>query len=376
MNIVDEFGVFNLLGRHGLALFSEDGGALMRQNDRFQTWTGAQEGASAFSVFPSLPEDRFRKGLEKRGRFSFDATLDDPMRGQIDVNLTFKAIDEGGRRVVLTQLEDRSREKEKDLILGRATELLEKQNRTLERTNADLTQAHEHLMAASRMTALGEMATSLIVEMQNPLQIIMANASVLDDQLRQAEVSEMLQAIVSSSSRVTKVVERLRALSQKDLRRPREVRRIRDLIGEALRLATEQLKKAEIRVDIGDVDPELRVQCRPTELVQALLNVLQNAVEAVDEDDKWIRVEASVVEGCVHVAITDSGGGLPASLAEKFFEPFFSTKSEDVGQGTGLGLTIARKFAQAHQGALRLDTECEDTRFVLELPLTDDAATV
>ena len=373
MHILDSFEVLNLIKKDACALFAGDSFQLLSANECFEEWTEVPPEANVFDLFPEMPAARFKRGIEKRGRFKCQATATNVLGNPIDVQLAFQKIDQDGQEFIFLQGSDLSRDKEKDAILARTTQLVERRNKELEKLNRDLTAAHKHLLMASRLTAVGEMATSMILEMRHPLQLIMVNASLLDEHMRDQESTEMLQNIVQSSSRSNKIVENLQALSRREVRNPIEPRNVGELMEDTLNLCRKLIVDRGVRLDAPEIDPELVIDCHPTEVSQVLLNLINNAVESVeheDEEDAWIRVETVQNGSQVEISVTDGGGGLPASLAEKLFEPFFTTKDAGAGVGTGLGLTISRKIVERHQGTLTLDTDCEDTRFVAIFPLS------
>lgn len=373
MHILDSFDVFQLLHKQACALFSADAYQLLVANECFEEWTDVPPEADVFELYPDMSVERFKKGIDKRGRFNFQTTATNALGATIDIALAFQKIERDGQTFVFAHGVDRSREKEKDAILARATHLLEKRNRELEKLNRDLTEAHNHLLIASKLTALGEMATSMILEMRMPLQMVMVNASMLDEHMRDQESTEMLQSIVESSAQINKIVENLQGLARREVREPMQHRDVADIVDDALKLCRQRIEGQGITLDQSEIEPGLTIDCHPTEVAQVLLNLINNSVEAVDgEDDPWIRLEAGRDGDQVWIAVSDSGGGLPASLAEKFFEPFFSTKDVGAGFGTGLGLTISRKILQRHGGSLILDPEHDDTRFVATLTLVDD----
>lgn len=120
---------------------------------------------------------------------------------------------------------------------------------------------------------------------------------------------------------------------------------------------------------MGDIGADIITLCRPTEIAQVLLNLLNNAHDAIqDLPDKWITIEYKVRDGEVDIVVTDSGRGIPRSLQDRLFQPFFTTKPS--GTGTGLGLSISSQIVKSHGGSIRLDTECENTRFIVSLPTT------
>jgi C4-dicarboxylate-specific signal transduction histidine kinase len=104
------------------------------------------------------------------------------------------------------------------------------------------------------------------------------------------------------------------------------------------------------------------------EISQVLLNLLTNAFHAVaDRKGAWVKIELDKKPQKLHLRVVDAGTGIPLSIREKIFQPFFTTK--DIGQGTGLGLSISKKILETHNGRLFLDTSCPNTTMVIELPL-------
>jgi signal transduction histidine kinase len=115
------------------------------------------------------------------------------------------------------------------------------------------------------------------------------------------------------------------------------------------------------------MEKSLRIDCRPTEISQVLLNLLNNAVDAVQPlAEKWVELQVRSAGKDVEISVMDSGKGIPEKIRDKVGQPFFTTKV--VGHGTGLGLSISRGIVEAHGGHLNLDTQCEHTRFVVTLP--------
>ena len=124
---------------------------------------------------------------------------------------------------------------------------------------------------------------------------------------------------------------------------------------------------ANTRGDPVDPIPEgLMVLCRGTQIAQVLLNLLSNAYDAVEnQDQRWVRITVSTRDADVHIAVLDSGPGVPPEIAERIMEPFYTTKG--IGRGTGLGLSLSEGIAAAHGGHLGLDAGARPTRFVLTL---------
>ena len=122
-----------------------------------------------------------------------------------------------------------------------------------------------------------------------------------------------------------------------------------------------------MKIDSSSFD--LPLDCRPVQISQVLLNLLSNALDAVENtENPWIAIEAEAIpeKQEIEIRITDSGPGIPNAVAEKMMNPFFTTKPS--GKGTGLGLSISTRIMQEHGGTLRLDRSHPYTQFILRLP--------
>ena len=109
------------------------------------------------------------------------------------------------------------------------------------------------------------------------------------------------------------------------------------------------------------------MQCRATQISQVLLNLLNNACDAIrDLPEKWIRIGYEESVAGFELSVTDSGTGIDRAILDKLFQPFFTTKGVNVG--TGLGLSISKGIAESHGGSLEYDSSCPNTRFILSLP--------
>jgi two-component system NtrC family sensor kinase len=124
--------------------------------------------------------------------------------------------------------------------------------------------------------------------------------------------------------------------------------------------------KERIVVDLSLGVPE-EIECYPGLLNQALLNLLANAIDAIDGRGT-ITIVTGVTDGAYRIAIHDTGSGIPSEIRQRVFEPFFTTKP--VGQGTGLGLSITYSIVEKHGGTITVDCpEGAGTTMTLLLPL-------
>lgn len=210
-------------------------------------------------------------------------------------------------------------------------------------------------------------------EINNPLSIITTLAGQLveltsEPELDRAEVGELASEIDLTARRIARIVAGLRTFSRDGSRDPFVRVKVQRLFDDALGLCTERFGLSRVQLDHEPVDPELSVECRPTAVLQVLVNLLNNAYDAVaGSPAPWVRLSATASDHCVVIAVTDSGPGVPPEALSRIFLPFFTTKA--VGNGTGLGLSISKGLVESHGGQLRYAPLGETTRFVVELPL-------
>ncbi len=167
--------------------------------------------------------------------------------------------------------------------------------------------------------------------------------------------------------RIARIVQSLLTFSRDSKNDSFMSTQLKTVVDETLTLCEQRLKEREIRLELSPISEDLYVQGRPSQLIQVLLNLIQNACDAVDSlPEKWIRIEIEMdgVDVCLNVI--DSGRGIPVSLRDRIFDPFFTTK--DVGKGTGLGLSISKSIIEEHKGQLIVDQQRDHTCFKVRLP--------
>lgn len=224
----------------------------------------------------------------------------------------------------------------------------------------------------AKFAALGQMAAGITHEINNPMTVIDLNVQQLNHMLQsesysQEEVLSRMQVISWTVHRIARIVESMLTFSregEKDNFAPEPVNKI---VEDTLTICAEKVrfKRVDLRVNLSP--SELRLNCRSGQISQVMLNLLNNAFDAVeDASEKWIAIDVSEDEAKKKtlISVTDSGPGISAELREKIFLPFFTTKA--VGRGTGLGLSLSKKILLDHGGSLTLDPASPHTRFVLE----------
>lgn len=244
----------------------------------------------------------------------------------------------------------------------------------LQRKHTDqiIAEQRAKMAAASKMSSLGEMASGVAHEINNPLAVISGAAeqlieAVTADQVNRDSVARLSARISRNTTRIGRIVRSLRIFSRDDDRDPRIEVSLLDIVAETLELCRARFRAHRIALEVGPIPADLRIECRPTQIAQVLLNLLNNAHDAIENlDEKWVRLDVEDRGGYVELSVTDSGKGLPEAIKDKVLQPFFTTK--EVGKGIGLGLSISKGFVEGHGGELRLDPNSPNTRFVVRLP--------
>lgn len=230
----------------------------------------------------------------------------------------------------------------------------------------------ETMVSTSKMSALGEMAGGVAHEINNPLAIIKNLSGQLqevlnDDPLDKSLVKDMAAQVEKTTDRIAKIVQGLRSFSRDGSKDPFYEVSVQQLIEETLSFCNERFKNNGIQITVDDFDKNLRFEGRATEVSQVLLNLLNNAHDAIaGRKEKWIKVSIVDQPEWINIQVTDCGDGITPEIRERIFQPFFTTK--EIGKGTGMGLSISVGIIKQHKGELKLDTRCPNTRFVIRLP--------
>jgi two-component system sensor kinase FixL len=243
------------------------------------------------------------------------------------------------------------RSSNKTFYTGFIRDLTERQS-----TEARLQELQSELVHISRLTAMGEMATTLAHELNQPLSAI-ANylkGSVRLLQDRSDDESRMtrdaLDKATEQAKRAGQIIRRLRDFVSRGESEQR-AENLSKLVEEASALALVGVRDVRVRFDL---DPAAdQVLADKVQIQQVLINLTRNAIEAMaDSDRRELAIRSAAVAGdMVEVRVADTGSGISAESASHLFQPFFTTKL----QGMGVGLSICRTIVEAHEGRISVE---------------------
>ena len=245
---------------------------------------------------------------------------------------------------------------------------------------AELNQQHmqRQLVEAGKLAAIGELAAGVAHEINNPLAIMMENAGWIQDLLasddpqsdeNMEEIQTSLQTIATQGHRCREITHKLLSFARKADTTARVVK-VNPLLEDIAGFARQKAKYREVEIRLS-LDPAAEeVEGSPTELQQIILNLVNNAIDAIDKPGGLVELRSVRENDSVSILVRDNGQGIPAETLPRIFDPFFTTKAE--GQGTGLGLAICRDILSKMHGTISVEsTPGQGSTFHVRLPLRE-----
>ncbi|MEP2508907.1 MAG: ATP-binding protein [Reichenbachiella sp.] len=284
--------------------------------------------------------------------------------------------------------------------------LLKKEQATkeqLEKTNLDLKNTQVHLVQAEKMSSLGLLSAGIAHEINNPINFVSSGVQSLtknfgelesflenyqkvlaldslDEIKKYAKVlqededflseiqdasKELLEDVRYGIVRITEIVNGLRSFSRHDEAEIKETDLNESFDSALLILKNKYKNKTEIVKEMDESLPQ--IQCFPGQLNQVFVNLINNAIDAIDENGEIKIKTLNLDDQSIEIRISDNGSGMPDDIKDKIFDPFFTTK--EIGKGTGLGLSISHGIIEKHQGKIRVESKMGvGTTFIINLP--------
>jgi len=334
-------------------------------------WNQAAERITGYTKDEVMGRNLVAEFITDEFKTSVKQVLNNALKGEETANYEFPLYTKSGNRVDVL-LNSTTRRDASGTIVG------------VVGVGQDITErklAEAQVIQASKLAPLGEMATSVAHELNQPLNVIRMAAGNVLRKVRKGDaepeyLSGKLERIAARTERAAAIIDHMRMFGRKADEAPssidpREViQGAFDLMGEQLRLA-----EIEIRLDLPEASPSIlghRVQAE-----QVILNLLTNARDAIqsregaEEKRITMKIETDGDE-TIRIVVEDSGGGIPDDIIERIFEPFYTTK--EMGKGTGLGLSVSYGIIRDMGGTIKATNTSQGARFEISLPVAGGSA--
>jgi signal transduction histidine kinase len=259
----------------------------------------------------------------------------------------------------------------------RRTEALEQRNAELHEAMDKLRRAQDNLVRSEKLASMGRLVAGIAHEINNPVNAVINSLGPLDEAVKKIaageggspveiakEAEEILAVVQRGATRTKAIVQALHGYARGDDTVQREVNLARS-VDETLGLLQHRLRNVKV---VKDVEPKARIQGFPGQIDQVLMNLLTNAAQAIGEKGGTISVTAINQDAHVLLTVADDGSGIPKDVLPHIFDPFFTTK--DVGEGSGLGLSIVHGIIERHGGHIDVESAPgQGTKFSISFPL-------
>lgn len=306
------------------------------------------------------------------------------------------------------EMEDYNRTLE-EKVEARTKELTDKNDR-IKQALKELKQTQSQLIQNEKMASLGQLVAGVAHEINNPVSFIYGNVNPAKDYARdllyllelyrqhypepgeeieealetldidfiEEDFMKLLDSMEEGANRIKKIVLSLRNFSRLDESAQKEVDISEGIDSTLLILKSRFTNKSAGKINIikeyGDLP---RIDCLPSQLNQVFMNILANAIDAVEmssfngENQFIIKIKTEAIDGeWIRIRIGDNGPGIPKDVITRIFDPFYTTKP--IGKGTGLGLSLSYQIVvEKHAGRIYCDSEIgKGTEFIIELPVS------
>ncbi|MBN1574636.1 MAG: PAS domain S-box protein [Deltaproteobacteria bacterium] len=228
------------------------------------------------------------------------------------------------------------------------------------------------LLQTEKLSTMGTLMSGVAHELNNPLTSIIGYAQLLSKRDVPDEIKEKLDVILRESIRSSKIVGGLLAFAREH-KPERKTININDVLMESIKLREYDLKvsNVDIRTSLSRDLPQTYAD--PYQLQQVFINLINNARDAIEEQDQGVLSISSYRENDnIVLEFEDTGPGIPEELVNRIFDPFFTTK--EAGKGTGLGLSMAYGIIKEHNGTISVESKPGiGTKFIISIPIVKNA---
>lgn len=218
-----------------------------------------------------------------------------------------------------------------------------------------------------KLSVVGELAAGIAHEIRNPLTSLIGFTQVLKERATDDPMDGYLNIMLDELDRINDIIDKFMFIAQPDKTVNFRKHSINSIISNVIESMEREFALKGIRIDFDD-DTVIQAECDQSLITKVLKNLIQNALEATDENSEDIKVSLKdISETHYLIQITDKGSGMTNERLKKLFEPFYTTKEK----GTGLGLMINRRIIELHKGIIDFKSEVgKGTQVKITLPKT------
>ena len=240
---------------------------------------------------------------------------------------------------------------------------------------------NEKVIETGKLASIGELAAGIAHEINNPVAIMVEEAGWIEDILSEdkemdeedlGEIQRAVQQIRTQGSRCKDITFKLLSFARKTDPTVKEIV-LNELVEEVVGLLSQKSRFATVRIETDLADDLAGISASPSEMQQVILNLMNNAVDAIGKGGGVVKVSTKNRDGKVVLDVSDTGEGIPEANFSRIFDPFFTTKP--VGHGTGLGLSICYGIINKLEGDIAVRSVIgQGTTFSIVLPASEKFA--
>lgn len=248
----------------------------------------------------------------------------------------------------------------------------------VEKAEKEKQMMNEQIIQTGKLASVGELAAGIAHEINNPVAIMVEEAGWIEDLLDEnkdpqdenlQEIKRALSQINTQGRRCKEITQKLLSFARKTDSRVQDVD-LNELIEEVVAISSQRAKYSNVTLNMN-LQSLPTIQASQTEMQQVFLNLINNALDAMDKKGGVLNIFSRVSGDHIIIKVADNGPGIPESILNRIFDPFFTTKP--VGKGTGLGLSICYGIIQNYGGEITVQsTVGTGTTFFIKIPLSEN----
>ena len=341
---------------------------------RVNEWNQRSEQITGFTKAEVMGRDLVANFITDDYKVSVGEVLAKALHGQETANYEFPLFTQSGDRVDVLLNSSTRRDPDGQIVgvVGVGQDITEL-NKVRAEQEKERKESAAQIIQASKLATLGEMATSVAHELNQPLSIIRMAAENSRRKMSKENVAveyltDKLQRIEEQTARAAAIIDHMRMFGREATEEPALIDP-RNVVTNALDLMGEQLRLAGIEVVTEFPEDSPCVLGHIIQMEQVIINLLTNARDAMSERGGAMKITLRVFVDQQHLHITseDTGGGIAQNALSRIFEPFYTTK--EMGKGTGLGLSVGYGIIRDMKGTITAENINDGARFTITLPL-------